>query len=418
MPDGASGGGIAALSSADHLPALDGVRGLAILLVLVLHLSDFAQALWAASSPLDRLVLRLTSAGWVGVDLFFVLSGFLITGILVDAKERAGYFRNFYARRVLRIFPLYYGFLIVIFLLLPLIPRAGLDAPLRDQLTYWPYLQNMRGLLDPGRTDTFFHDTTGHLWSLAVEEQFYLVWPAILLPFARTRLMWICSALIAGALVFRVAIRAAGADSDYAYILMPARIDSLALGALLALAARSKHDLGVAVRLAPVAAGVSAAIVAAIFLWRHALDTNDILVQTIGYTALAVLFGALVISAATSRPGTLLHAVFTRASMRTLGRYSYGMYVIHIPIIVLLSWTITQTHGDLPAIGGLALPGTIAFSLAGGAATFALAWLSWHVWEQRWLRLKTRFRSAPSSPAAQAPPAAAQAVQALSRPET
>src|SRR3954469_23367864 len=120
-----------------HLPALDGLRGLAILMVMILH---FGGATERNMSGANLWFSRLTGAGWCGVDLFFVLSGFLITGILFDARGTANGLRNFYARRVLRIFPLYYGTLIVLFIVLPLLapgPNPGLDKVAHQQGWLW-----------------------------------------------------------------------------------------------------------------------------------------------------------------------------------------------------------------------------------------------------------------------------------------
>jgi len=160
-------------SSADHVPALDGLRGLAILLVLARHTANELQP----GRGLDVAVKRVLQVGWSGVDLFFVLSGFLITGILLDARGGRHYFRNFYMRRSLRIFPVYYGSLFVTFAVLPFFVATPLFAVLqRNQLWYWTYLVNVLSPLTGG-TGTPYN--TAHLWSLAVEEQFYLLWPAV-----------------------------------------------------------------------------------------------------------------------------------------------------------------------------------------------------------------------------------------------
>jgi len=152
------------------IPALDGIRGLAILMVMLFHYGGNLER----TNPIGRLVGGLFSFGWSGVDLFFVLSGFLITGILLDSRNAENYFSSFYARRVLRIFPAYYVSLALLLLILPM-----LDPPLRlslpsDQWMYVFYAQNWVGIFDyPGR------GLLTPYWSLAVEEQFYLVWPLV-----------------------------------------------------------------------------------------------------------------------------------------------------------------------------------------------------------------------------------------------
>ena len=132
------------LGTGGHLPALDGMRGVAILLVLICHSVLYGGI--DARTFFDHAFVRLALSGWVGVDLFFVLSGFLITGILCDTQGGAHYFRNFYARRVLRIFPLYYGFLALLFLGIPVLVEAGLPfrVPSQEGIWYWTYLVNVR----------------------------------------------------------------------------------------------------------------------------------------------------------------------------------------------------------------------------------------------------------------------------------
>jgi peptidoglycan/LPS O-acetylase OafA/YrhL len=120
-----------------HIPALDGLRALAILPVLVTHLWNYP-----ASTP---VINRLAAAGWAGVDLFFVLSGFLITRVLFAARERPDYYRSFYVRRVRRIAPAYYAMLAVVFIALPLVSHsAGLTQARQDWLWYVTYLSNLR----------------------------------------------------------------------------------------------------------------------------------------------------------------------------------------------------------------------------------------------------------------------------------
>src|SRR4051812_8053988 len=183
-----------------HFPGLDGLRGLAILMVMILHFGGTTEQ---GMSGLNLWFSRITGAGWCGVDLFFVLSGFLITGILYDAKGTPGGLRNFYARRVLRIFPLYYATLIVLFVILPLLapgPNPGLDKVALHQGWLWLYLSNFAAVFIGDHTFAAGLVQAGHFWSLAIEEQFYLVWPLIVLTLRRETLINICVAVIVGVL--------------------------------------------------------------------------------------------------------------------------------------------------------------------------------------------------------------------------
>ena len=151
-----------------HLPALDGLRGLAILLVLLRHFTEGAEL----RSKSGRWLAAALDAGWIGVDLFFVLSGFLITGILLEARRSQHYFRNFYVRRTLRIFPLYYGVLAVIFGIAPwlgwLVPEVGPEE--HSQAWLWAYGTNI--IMSWTGSPLLKHGwlNLNHFWSLAVEE--------------------------------------------------------------------------------------------------------------------------------------------------------------------------------------------------------------------------------------------------------
>lgn len=165
-----------------RIPGLDGLRGTSMMAVVFFHF------------------FNMPYAAWYSMDLFFVLSGFLITGILVDTKQSKHYFKNYVVRRMLRIFPLYYGVLIIFFLIVPLFVSQSKLAPFSiyydNQVYFWTYLQNWILLLKEaylkGVSRIFLH-----LWSLAIEEQFYIVWPFIILLFNTRNLVKIIMVLIA-----------------------------------------------------------------------------------------------------------------------------------------------------------------------------------------------------------------------------
>ena len=189
-----------------HIPALDGLRGIAIILVMLFHLTYFLPGV-----PLDVAFLRLTNYGWTGVDLFFVLSGFLITGILLEAKGTPNYFKNFYARRALRIFPLYYGFVAFLIFVYPLAAaqfRAERDILVENRWWVLGYAVNwiVAWTGDFGRTPL----GTGGFWSLAIEEQYYLMWPAVVLLLSRRVLFRVCIGIALFSVVVRFVMAFAG----------------------------------------------------------------------------------------------------------------------------------------------------------------------------------------------------------------
>jgi peptidoglycan/LPS O-acetylase OafA/YrhL len=370
--------------SAGRVPALDGLRGIAILLVLVLHFTMYGGELPAAG--LDRLVHRTALAGWIGVDLFFVLSGFLITGILYDAKGGERYFRNFFARRLLRIAPLYYGALVLFVLLLPALWRghAGLSWLRSESFWYWTYLVNVRIAWEgwPG------FGALGHFWSLAVEEQFYLLWPVAVFRLRRRPLMALCAACAVVAVGVRLALHLAG-NAPAAFVLMPARMDALAAGAFLALALRGPGGPAAAARLAKPALAAGGAGLAVLVLWKRGLPAEDAAVAVAGYFLLAVLFAGAVALAVAAPPGSRGSRWLAAPVLIFFGRYSYALYVLHHPLLFLKPpWL---TYDAVPAVLGSRLPGWLLFVSAGIGVSVALALLSWRFWEKPFLDLKERF---------------------------
>src|SRR5579863_2675550 len=198
-----------------------------------------AEYLLPGKSAIMLTVKNLFYAGWSGVDLFFVLSGFLITGILIDTKEAENYFSSFYPRRILRIFPLYYTVLSFIVILAHVLHRASFDqimAKPSDQIFYFFYLNNWMILLK----DTWHPNIIGHFWSLAVEEQFYLLWPMCVWLTPKRSLLRLAATGCVVALILRIGLVAAYGPSQAIVQNTFARMDALLAGACCAVAVRDE----------------------------------------------------------------------------------------------------------------------------------------------------------------------------------
>jgi peptidoglycan/LPS O-acetylase OafA/YrhL len=366
-----------------HLLALDGVRGLAILMVVCSHAFE---SNYESRAGIVSFLGNLFYYGLFGVDLFFVLSGFLITGILYDSLQDNGYFRKFYARRALRIFPLYYGVLIVCLLLTKPLHLHWGDMGWMLLL----YLQNLHPQtilsFSPGA-----HIGLYHFWSLAIEEQFYLVWPAIIY-FVRDRrkLLLMTLAGSAAALLLRVVILLYDGSGFAIHVSTLCRADALLVGGALAMLYRSSLWPRLT-RLAPwgflAFGGITAAL---IVLLEHIFVLSPLhmlyWLETVRYTLLALSFVWLV--AWSLKRGSTCERIFQVSGLRFFGKYSYGIYVLHVIILgeLLLPLRGAIAHFTdsklLAVVGG----GVICLALA----VFA-AWLSYNLYEKPFLRLKHFF---------------------------
>lgn len=381
-----------------HLPPLDGMRGIAVLAVMAFHFAEFSNV--AATTAGAGVWSGIASVGWIGVDLFFVLSGFLITGILYDSKADARYFRTFYARRALRIFPLYYGVLAAFFLLLPaLFPASALVRDhTADQAWYWTHLSNVEVALQGTWLESSLFVV--HFWSLAIEEQFYLVWPIAVLWMSGRHLTWFCGGVIAFSLLLRVVLFANG-EGVAAATLMPARMDSLAFGAALAMVLR---DPGLYAQFRPIMgrlAGASALLLGAILVETGRFDKNDPLTGTVGFTLLGALFTAAMFFALTVARDSRYARVLSSPGLRFFGKYSYGLYVFHQPVAVLL--TIAGVPAALAGAGASALGVQAAYTAVATVASLAIALTSWHLYEKHFLKLKARVPHQPAPVTTPAP---------------
>lgn len=371
-----------------HISILDGVRGLAVALVMVHHF--FADSM-PADTYLDRTVFGIAHTGWCGVDLFFVLSGFLITGILFRTKGSPNYFKSFYARRTVRIFPLYYATLFIFFVLMPRVDHPEIldyvadSAP--DQAWFWTYLTNIRIAM----RGSFYRELIPNLtWSLAIEEQFYLVWPLVVMLCNRRALMRICVALIFGALALRLVMALNDVSYVASYVLTPTRIDCLAIGAFLALHLREGHGSGL-VRLARWLLLGCGALVVFLGVREGALSQSDPLTYTLGYTAIGLFYGSLLVLCVTATPAPALGRLLDNGALRTLGKYSYALYLCHGPAGTAVR--LVYNPRQQPLTFGSSIPRTLIYAALASVASLAVALVSWHLLEKHFMKLKRFFPS-------------------------
>jgi peptidoglycan/LPS O-acetylase OafA/YrhL len=372
-----------------HLPALDGLRGLAIVLVFLVHYGGGAKS---SFFPL-RIAGLAVQAGWTGVTLFFILSGFLISGILWDARDQLHPWRNFYMRRVLRIFPLYYAALLIVVL------AATVTLHARTAWThlyiYALYIQNIPLPFNAGNLGSPLE--LAHFWSLAVEEQFYLLWPFLLLRLKTLRqARALCLAVFLLSAAFRV----------FAWFHLPAaitplhptyrvflgaygftlsRVGELAAGGYLAMCYREPVLWQRLKRWAPVLlfAGAAAFLGAA----AHAGTFTDECAEgyLIGLLCMTLCFSGLLVLSL--EPGIVNRLANIRI-LRWLGGISYGFYVFHV---LFMHQYEAIAHALAPNAGNNVIFG-LEFLVA-AVLTTLLAFLSFRFFESPFLRLRSRYRN-------------------------
>lgn len=369
-------------------PELDGLRGIAILQVLIYHY--FVNAVDSKGHTLTAYAARRLSLSWSGVDLFLVLSGFLIGGILIDNKEATNYYGIFYLRRACRIVPLYFawiGAFVAVTSLLPGLALAPLSkAIFADPLPIWSYLtftqnivSSMVGMWGP----QWFAVT----WSLGVEEQFYIVIPVIVRLVPLKRLPYVLVLGILSAPIIRITLYTMHRYFPYStYMLMPCRADALLLGVLAAYLLRRDAVLS-SLRdntrsLYYIAALLTAG---AAILTITPADIGTYGTTYFGYTWLAALYCVVLVIALTERQG-FISTVLKMTALRKLGNIAFGVYLFHQTINRLCHWLILN---ESPHLANLASVMTTLLALL---ITLSLAQLSFLVYERRFLSFAHRFR--------------------------
>jgi peptidoglycan/LPS O-acetylase OafA/YrhL len=353
------------MSGLGRIPELDGVRGLAITLVVILHY-------FVVPTP-SRIALYFRLAG-SGVDLFFVLSGFLIAGILLDAKDSPSYYKTFYLRRFYRIIPLY-AFWLAIFVIGVYSVSPSSPLPLRatfnDGLGLWTYFLFLQNF-PMAKWGAIGASWMGITWSLAVEEQFYLLLPFVVRRLRARSLMKFALGMIFLAFFVRIVLHLAGANEMMLLVLLPCRADTFGFGILVALAYRNEtmwlwlasHRRYLYTAFIILAAGV--------VNWT----LRDFkLMEWMGFTWMALFYTCLLLLVL-ANPGRIQRLIFGTWPITRLGTIAYGVYLLHTGILFLCHFV---WFGEKPSNHS---PATVAVTILSLSITIMLAELSWRFLEK------------------------------------
>jgi peptidoglycan/LPS O-acetylase OafA/YrhL len=381
--------------TAARVPEWDGVRGLAILMVVLHHYGNIKPGMGGVAGVIGSV----TSILWTGVDLFFVLSGFLLGGILMRYRDSANYFKTFYVRRVCRILPLYFLWMALFFivpLFAPQNPPGWFLSIFQQNIPHfpnWVYLFFLQNIF-LAKTGYALAQWLGPTWSLAIEEQFYLVIPFIIWLVPRRRLLAVLVAMIALVPVFRLYLFLFH-SSIFTYVLLPCRADSLLLGVLCAYVLQ---DEGIRARMAQHRNWIRAAFVVltagmvGLTIFSHQRGNATLYtfeMATFGFSWIALFCACLILLVATSRAGVI--ARLTRVPLlRHFGLIAYAMFLINLPVYTFVQGMFSGK--SLPDLGNFK---DVLCALAAFLVTWILAVLSWNYFEKPIVRWGHSFAYAP-----------------------
>ena len=347
------------------------MRGIAIILVILYHNFNFIQYF---------------NYGWLGVDLFFVLSGFLITNILLNSLTSENYFKNFYARRVLRIFPLYYFSLLLFLFIIPAINPSLLEMSYykEHQVWFWTYLQNWPLIIKSDESGVALN----HYWSLAIEEQYYLLWPLIILLIKKPKRIFILCVLL---LIVVIAARFYIWENKESYpayqrAFLFTRIDGILIGSMLA--AIYMINIHLLRKYFTFFLLALTAINYLFYLYKKNQSPDFPVWAIAGFTTFSLIF-AIVVYEAVLKENRVVNYTLTNPVLRFLGKYSYGIYIFHWPIFLLV-----RPYADKLVAEFSSLNDHFAMLLSSLFATLAgllVSVASYHLFEKHFLKLKKYF---------------------------
>ena len=344
-----------------HYNELDGVRAIAVIMVMFYHFFKDVDV----HHDMLILVKKMSLFGKTGVSLFFVLSGFLITRILLNTKKNDSYFKSFYIKRVLRIFPLYYFFLMIYYFVVPCFLNQSF-ADFSQQIWYWTFMQNFALTFDWNNVGPI------HYWSLSVEEHFYLFWPLIIYYCSLKNIKWAILSLCVISFVVRfILIENHIEESLFTF----ARFDELAIGSFLAILELEKKLVTENLR-----KFITVFIIFLIPLIYISLNNGNysLLESCARYLVLAMVYGSFVAIAIVIEPNNFLKKALDSSALKSIGKISFGLYVYH-PIC----FDIVINYLKITNLGFTLL---LSFGLA-----YLVSILSYNLLEKKFLMLKSQF---------------------------
>lgn len=355
-----------------YIKELDGVRGIAALMVMFFHFFFRLET----NDAFFLTVRKFSYFGETGVSMFFVLSGFLITRILINTRQSERFFYHFYLRRSLRIFPLYYLFLVVYYFLFPLVKQVPYD-PFSMQAVYWIYMQ------DFALTFNWSSEGPTHFWSLAIEEHFYLFWPLLVYYLDNKKITYIISGIIITSLITRGLL----ISNNYEYRFFTfSRIDELAMGALLAiLEAKGKLKQVKQNKQRFLLLFILSAIPLLLFWQDLTGESGNSFFKLTRFLIIGFAYFSFIGFIITASRSLYINRALRSLPLLYTGKVSYGLYVYH-PICFWLTKQVVKT-------GNHGLDMIVCFT-----STYIVASCSYYLFEKRFLNLKKYFEYKPAKP--------------------
>lgn len=351
-----------------YFTELDALRGIAILLVVLYHNFGY---------------ISIFKFGWIGVDLFFVLSGFLITNILVANKHTNSGLRNFFLRRILRIFPLYYFAFVFFAFILPFLFKVPYDVMFykSNQFWFWTFLQNWFFIFKHPEK----YQLLNHFWTIAVEEQFYIVWPfVVFFLISQDNLIKFLITLFFLLLSLRIVLWITQPfhilfDTLFTF----SRIDGLIIGSIASL---RYHQPKPHFRIEKLIVGLFILNVLLV-LSLKLINSNTYYLNLILYPGIAILFGMIVITSIKKNECVYLNLLLHSSSLTFFGKISYSLYVFHWPIFLLLSF-LNKNHRFIDSDR---IIGKIVVSLIASGLAVLVSYITYNLIEKKFLILKSSF---------------------------
>ncbi|MHA4894191.1 acyltransferase family protein [Pedobacter sp. PWIIR3] len=377
------------MKSNQHIVGLDGLRGLAVIMVMLYHFSHVTSVTNTLSDEIFTKILRM---GWIGVDIFFVLSGFLITRILLWSKnlDLQNYLKLFYIKRSLRIFPLYYLYIIFIFFIfypmisnhLGVIEQNKIRSAQESIPWFFLYVSNIKQVLN----GSFFGAGLGHLWSLSIEEQFYIIWPFVIFFVDVKHLSKVFLGIITISLLLRIIMYLLSVPGEIIYVFTFTRIDGLVFGAYVALLSIGSTKVLFDEKYLSYSF-YALFIVCLILLYNLGprVEMHPILF-TVFLTLLGICF-AILIWVLQSSKDSISKSFFSSRILVFFGKYSYGLYIFH----PLLRQLVMKVIGEPKVIFGSQIIWEIGVLIVCTAISLIVALLSWNLFEKWFLKSKDFF---------------------------